>query len=382
MRVLELARILAGPWAGQILADLGAEVIKVEGPDGDDTRRWGPPFVKNEDGSQDAAYFHATNRGKSSVVADFNDRSDLENVLDLAREADVLIENFKVGSLRKFGLDYASLSKVNPRLVYCSITGFGQDGPYADRPGYDFIVQGMSGMMDITGDPQGAPQKVGVAIADIITGLYAAIAIQAALPERDATGRGKHIDLALLDCMVSTLANQNLNYLTTGVPTNRLGNRHPNIAPYEAYEVCDGWLIVAVGNDRQFQRFCECVGLCHLVDDDRFSSNSARVENSVALSQSIRKAIKHYKRDDLLRVFEEADVPVGPINTIAQAFDDPQVRHRGMQITVERASDGFAVPGVRTPIRFVDDILKPGLASPLLGQGTGSWHCARTKRET
>ena len=245
LKVVELARILAGPWAGQVLADLGAEVVKVESPEGDDTRRWGPPFVPKDEGGEDAAYFHATNRGKRSVVADFATGEGRAAVLELVREADVLIENFKLGGLAKFGLDYESLREVNPRLVYCSITGFGQDGPYAARAGYDFIVQGMSGIMDLTGDPNGPPQKIGVAYADILTGLYAVIAIQAALRQREATGRGQHIDMALLDVMTGTLANQAMNYLVSGKVPHRLGNAHPNIAPYEAFPVADGGLPVS-----------------------------------------------------------------------------------------------------------------------------------------
>ena len=242
LRVLELARILAGPWAGQILADLGADVLKVESPDGDDTRRWGPPFVTNADGSRDAAYFHATNRGKRSVAIDFSTPEGASKVRELAADADVVIENFKVGGLTKFGLDYAALAGINSRLVYCSITGFGQDGPYAMRPGYDFVIQGMSGIMDLTGEPDCQPQKIGVAYADIFTGLYAVIAIQAALRQREETGKGQHIDAALLDCMVGVLANQGLNYLVSGDSPRRLGNHHPNIAPYETFETADGHL--------------------------------------------------------------------------------------------------------------------------------------------
>ncbi len=287
LKVVELARILAGPWAGQVLADLGAEVVKVESPEGDDTRRWGPPFVDNADGSRDAAYFHATNRGKASVVADFNMAEDLARVKALIAGADVVIENFKVGGLAKFGLDYASLAAANPRLVYCSITGFGQDGPRAQEAGYDFIVQGMSGIMDLTGFPDGPPTKIGVAYADIMTGLYAVIAIQAALRQREATGRGQMIDMALLDVMVGTLANQAMNYLVSGQVPTRMGNAHPNIVPYEAFPCADGWLIIAVGTDRQFAR------LAALLDLDaraEWSTNAGRVADRAALSPRHRRS--------------------------------------------------------------------------------------------
>ncbi|MEY2961799.1 MAG: hypothetical protein RLZ60_1629, partial [Pseudomonadota bacterium] len=257
VKVVELARILAGPWAGQVLADLGAEVIKVESPDGDDTRTWGPPFM--DDGT--AAYYHATNAGKTVVTADFRTEEGRQVVIDLIRDADVVIENFKVGGLAKYGLDYAGLSAINPRLVYCSITGFGQDGPYADRAGYDFLIQGMAGWMDLTGAPDGEPQKVGVAFADIFTGLYSVIGIQAALKARETTGRGQHVDMALLDCAVGVLANQGMNYLVSGNAPRRMGNAHPNIAPYEVLPTSNGDIIVAVGNDGQFRRFCDVLGL-------------------------------------------------------------------------------------------------------------------------
>ena len=364
LKVIELARILAGPWAGQTLADLGAEVIKVESPEGDDTRKWGPPFVENPDGSHDAAYFHATNRGKRSVAIDFRTAEGQAAIRALIADADVVIENFKVGGLAKYGLDYASLSAINPRLVYCSITGFGQDGPYAHRAGYDFIIQGMSGIMDLTGDPAGEPQKIGVAFADIFTGLYAVIAIQAALAMRERTGRGQHIDMALLDTMTGVLANQAMNYLVSGVSPTRLGNAHPNIAPYAAFPTADGWFILAVGNDGQFRRFCAIVGLDALGEDPRFATNPARVANRAELTARVTEATHRFHRDDLLALLEAQGVPAGPINTVAQAFADPQVRHRQMALTIER--EGGAVPGVRTPIRFSDaDLVLDRPAPPL-----------------
>ncbi len=372
LRVLELSRILAGPWAGQLLADLGADVIKVESPQGDDTRRWGPPFVDNPDGSRDAAYFHATNRGKRSVVIDFTTADGLKELRRLAREADVLIENFKVGGLAKYGLDYASLDAENPRLVYCSITGFGQDGPYASRPGYDFIIQGMSGIMDVTGHPDGEPQKIGVAFADIFTGLYSVVAIQAALAQREQTGRGQQIDMSLFDCMLGVLGNQALNYLVSGESPARLGNRHPNIAPYQVCPSSDGWFILAVGNDRQFRSGCDVLGLDKLADDERFATNSDRLANLDALNDILFAATSARPRDDLLREFDAAGVPAGPINTVRQAFGDPQILAREMALTMQR--DGIEIPGVRTPIRFSDADLALDSPSPTLNSGKPEWH--------
>ncbi len=370
VRVVELARILAGPWAGQVLADLGAEVVKVESPGGDDTRRWGPPFIDNPDGSRDAAYFHAANRGKRSVVADFSTEEGRAAVRALIADADVVIENFKVGGLAKYGLDYASLSVEHPGLVYCSITGFGQDGPYANRAGYDFIVQGMSGIMSLTGEPDGAPQKIGVAYADILTGLYAVIGIQAALAERARTGRGAHVDMALFDVMVGTLANQAMNYLVSGTAPMRLGNAHPNIAPYAAYPTADGWIILAVGNDRQFERACEVLRL-HC--DETFATNALRVAQRSILDPLVAGATRAWQRDALLAALEAAGVPAGPINDVEQAFADPQIVHRGMRIDADRP-DGSAVPGVALPIRFVGCARPAPVASPMLGEGdrTGS----------
>jgi crotonobetainyl-CoA:carnitine CoA-transferase CaiB-like acyl-CoA transferase len=363
LKVLELARILAGPWAGQVLADLGAEVIKVESPAGDDTRSWGPPFVDNADGTRDAAYFHACNRGKTSLVIDFTTPAGQQQVRDLAAGADVLIENFKVGGLAKYGLDYASLSALNPRLVYCSITGFGQDGPYAPRAGYDFIIQGMSGMMDLTGAPDGAPQKIGVAMADIGTGLYAVIAIQAALAMRERTGRGQQIDMALLDTMTGMLANQAANYFASGITPPRVGNAHLNVSPYAVFETADGWFILAVGNDAQFRRFCAVAGLEAEAADPRFATNAGRLDHREPLFAAITEATKRFARDDLLARLEAAGVPAGPINTVAQALEDPQVRARGMVVP------GDAIAGLRTPIRFSDADLATGRPAPRLGSG-------------
>lgn len=366
LKVVELARILAGPWAGQVLADLGAEVVKVESPAGDDTRRWGPPFVANPDGTEDAAYFHAANRNKRSVVADFSTPQGQAIVRDLVADADILIENFKVGGLTRYGLDYASLSALNPRLVYCSITGFGQDGPYAHRAGYDFIVQGMSGIMDLTGEPDGAPQKIGVAFADIMTGLYAVIAIQAALHMRARTGHGQHIDMALFDTMTGVLANQAMNWFAGGVSPTRLGNAHPNIVPYAVFPVRDGWFILAVGNDAQYRRFCTIVGLDP--DDPRHATNALRLARRDTLIPLIEAATRRFDRDDLLARLEAAGVPAGPINSVAQAFADPQILARGLAIDAARA-DGGTVPGIRTPIRFSDASLADPLAAPMLGKG-------------
>ncbi|KQN94352.1 CoA-transferase [Sphingomonas sp. Leaf231] len=366
VRVIELARILAGPWAGQVLADLGAEVVKIESPAGDDTRQWGPPFVDNGDGTQDAAYFHAANRNKTSRIVDFSTVEGQAQIRALAATADVVIENFKVGGLAAYGLDYAALAAINPGLVYCSITGFGQDGPYAARAGYDFIIQGMSGIMDLTGDPDGPPQKIGVAYADIMTGLYAVIGIQAALRQREQTGRGQWIDMALLDVMVGTLANQAMNALVSGTSPRRLGNAHPNIVPYEVFPAADGWFILAAGNDAQFGRVRALLGLPH---DDALSTNRQRVAERERVSQTIAAATRLWPRDDLLAELERLGVPAGPINDVGQALADPQVRARGMVVPAER-DDGLAsVPGVRTPIRFVGAPPADHHASPRLGSG-------------
>jgi glutaryl-CoA transferase len=372
LRVVELARILAGPWAGQILADLGADVIKIESPDGDDTRQWGPPFIAEADGGRgDAAYFHCCNRGKRSIVLDLKDPDGLRAARRLAAGADVVIENFKTGGLVKFGLDYASLAAVNPRLVYCSITGFGHTGPYAARAGYDFLIQGMSGIMSVTGADRGEPQKIGVAFADIFTALYAVIAIQAALSERDTRGGGQHIDMALLDSMVGVLANQALNFLATGDVPRQLGNVHPNIAPYQVFAVADGHVILAVGNDRQFERACTVLGLHDLVDDPRFKSNADRVRHREVLEAVLAPALERRARAKILAAFEAANVPAGPINTIADVFADPQVRARGMEISAPAPwLAGGVSPGVRTPITFSGELGAPARPAPRLGQHT------------
>lgn len=361
LRVVELARILAGPWAGQTLADLGAEVIKVESPQGDDTRQWGPPFVETEHG-RSASYFHACNRGKQSVVADFGSPEGQKLVRSLVTDADIVIENFKVGGLRKFGLDYESLSKLNPRLIYCSVTGFGQDGPYAHRAGYDYIIQGMSGLMSVTGDPAGQPQKMGVAITDIFTGMYAATAILAAVVQRSTTGRGQHLDLSLLDVATAVTANQAMNYLTTGTPPERIGNAHQNLAPYQVFDCSDGWIIIAVGNDGQFRKLCNLLKCPDLAADDRFKTNPDRVVNRPALSDALSEFTKQMTRDDLLTACETHGVPAGPINNLEQVFADPQIIHRGMVETTG------TVPVMRTPIRGSDMDLPLPSVSPELDQ--------------
>ncbi len=365
LKVLELARILAGPWIGQTLADLGADVIKVESPAGDDTRGWGPPFIER-DGERTAAYFHACNRGKRSVVADFATEEGRALVRELASEADVLIENFKVGGLKKYGLDHDSLKSVNPGIVYCSVTGFGQDGPYAGRAGYDFMIQGMGGIMSLTGAADGEPQKIGVAFADIFTGLYGTIAIQAALADRARTGRGQFVDMALYDCMAGVLANQALNYFATGVAPQRLGNAHPNIVPYQVFPVADGHLIVACGNDRQFERLCGVLGLGELAMDERYRTNEVRVANRDALAPILTAAIGAWTRDDLLAGLEAVGVPAGPINDVADVFADPQTLHRNMKI----APQGIA--GVRTPIVYGDADLSLDRPAPKLGEHQGA----------
>ncbi len=367
LKVVELARILAGPWVGQTLADLGAEVIKVESPGGDDTRGWGPPFVERPDGHGGvetvAAYFHAANRGKRSVICDFTKADDLERLRTLIADADVVIENFKVGGLKKYGLDYASLSATNPRLIYASITGFGQDGPRAAQPGYDMLIQGMCGIMDLTGDPTGEPQKVGVAWIDIFTGLYGVIAVQAALAERDISGRGQQIDLSLLDCGVGVLANQATNYLLGGVVPSRLGNAHPNIVPYQVFPASDGHLIIACGNDKQFVRLCEMLGVEGLATDPAYATNAARVANRTTLCDILADQTACRTKADLITALEAANVPGGPINSVSEALEDPQITTREMQI----APEGMA--GLRTPIRFSRSALNLERAAPILGDG-------------
>ena len=361
LRVLELARILAGPWAGQALADLGAEVIKVESPEGDDTRAWGPPFIERESGVT-AAYFHGCNRGKTSVVADLRNPEDRKRVKELAAEADVVIENFKLDGLAKYGLDYQSLAVRNSRLVYCSITGFGQTGPRAAQPGYDLLIQAMSGVMDLTGDPEGPPMKMGVAFADIFSGLHAVIGIQAALAERERSGLGQRIDISLFDCMTGVLANQAQNYFTRGTSPKRHGNAHPNLTPYEVFEASDGHLVIAVGNDGQFAALCRVLGVEHLAGDQDFATNRARLDHRPAIHAALQAKIEELTKADLFARLTSAGVPAGPINTVAEAFADPQFAARGMEIA----------PGgdrsLRTPIVFSRSSLSHDKGVPALGE--------------
>lgn len=373
LRVLELARVLAGPWIGQTLADLGAQVIKIEAPEGDETRRWGPPFLTNaDDSAADAAYFHSCNRGKESLVLDFRQAADRERVVQLAREADVLIENFKVGGLAKYGLDYASLARLNPALVYCSISGFGQQGRYADRPGYDFVAQAMSGLMDITGEPGSPPQKVGVAVADIITGLYGLAGIQAALAERARSGRGQRVDVALLDSTMGILANQAMNHLIGNLTPTRMGNSHPNISPYQEFRTADGFIVVAVGNDSQFRCLCEALDCAPLADDPRFATNAARVRNRSALEVALAPRLAALSREEALARLEALRVPSAPINTVAEALDDPNTRERGMVLACP--AEGYrsaSIPGLATPISFSRSQTNVPRAAPRLGSLDG-----------
>lgn len=374
LKVVELARILAGPWIGQVLADLGAEVIKVEAPEGDDTRRWGPPFLSRPraDGSQEtvAAYFHAANRGKTSVICDFSSADDLARLKRLIAGADVVIENFKLGGLAKFGLDYESLSRENPGLVYVSVTGFGQTGPRAAQPGYDFLVQGLCGIMDLTGPKGGEPQKVGVAWIDILTGLYGVIGVQAALAERARSGRGQHVDMSLLDCGVGVLANQAMNYLLGGTVVHRMGNAHPNIVPYQVFPALDGHFIIACGNDRQFANLCACLGLAAEAANPDYASNAGRVAHREALCARIAGVTSARPKAELIAAMEAAGVPGGPINDVGEALCEPQVQARGMQI----APEGIA--GLRTPIVFSRSDLALDKASPALGEG--DWRFSAT----
>jgi crotonobetainyl-CoA:carnitine CoA-transferase CaiB-like acyl-CoA transferase len=368
IRVLDLTRVLAGPWATQMLADFGAEVIKIEKPgEGDDTRGWGPPFVTNGDGTRgDAAYFQSANRGKSSVCIDMSQAEGQSLIRQLAATSDVVVENFKVGGLKKYGLDYDSLKAVNPKLVYCSITGFGQTGPYANRAGYDFMIQGMAGVMSITGEADGNPMKMGVAFSDVFAGLHAVIGIQAALLHRERTGEGQHIDISLLDSQVAVLANQALNYLVGGKVPQRLGNAHPNIVPYQTFETKDGFIIIAVGNDRQFAEFCRIIGV---TVDAKFASNRGRVEHRDELIPLLEPAMKTRTTAEWVDAFEAAAVPCGPINTIDQVFGNEQVLARGMQIGLTR-DDGVQVPGVANPVVFSETPVDYDKPPPRLGDGT------------
>ncbi len=376
IRVLDLSRVLAGPWAGQMLADLGADVIKVERPgSGDDTRHWGPPFLKDAEGrdTREAAYYLCANRNKRSLTVDFTQPEGQRLIRELAAQSDVLLENFKVGGLAAYGLDYQSLKAINPRLIYCSITGFGQQGPYAQRAGYDFMIQGLGGLMSLTGraaDEEGAgPVKVGVALTDILTGLHATVAVLAALNHRHASGEGQHIDLALLDVQVACLANQALNYLTTGVAPRRLGNAHPNIVPYQDFPTADGDFILTVGNDGQFRRFCEVAGHPEWADDPRFANNSARVAHRGELIPLIRQATVFRTTAEWVAALEEAGVPCGPINDLAQVFADPQVLARGMRVDLAHPLAGSA-PGVASPLRLSATPVEYRNAPPLLGEHT------------
>ncbi len=371
IRVLDLTRILAGPWATQLLADLGAEVIKIERPgEGDDTRGWGPPFITNADGSDgDAAYFLSANRGKKSVAIDISRPEGQNLVRQIALKSDVFIENFKLGGLKKYGLDYASLSEANPRLIYCSITGFGQNGPYASRAGYDFMIQGMSGLMSITGEAEGTPLKVGTAVSDLFTGLYACNAVQAALIERERTGRGAHIDMALLDSQIAVLANQNSNFLVSGKAPGRLGNAHPNIVPYQAFETSDGHIILAIGNNRQFAAFCKVAGLDGAIEDPRFSGNKQRVQHREECVAIVAVAMKRRTTAEWIDILEVEAVPCGPINRIDEVFADPQVQHRGLRLDTRR-EDGTETPTVANPIRMDGRQIIAERAVPSLGDST------------
>ena len=376
LRVLDLSRVLAGPWAGQILADLGADVIKIERPgNGDDTRAWGPPFLKDPRGenTSEAAYYLSANRNKQSVTIDFTRSEGQKLVRELAAKSDIVIENFKVGGLKAYGLDYESLQAENPRLIYCSITGFGQTGPYARRAGYDFMIQGLGGLMSLTGRPESeegaGPVKVGVALTDILTGLYSTSAILAALAHRDQGGVGQHIDMALLDVQVACLANQAMNYLTTGVAPRRLGNAHPNIVPYQDFPTADGDFILTVGNDSQFRKFAEVAGQPQWADDPRFATNKQRVAHRVELIPLIRQATVFRTTAEWVLALERAGVPCGPINDVSQVFEDPQVLARGLKIELPHALGG-TVPQVASPIRLSGTPVEYRYAPPLLGEHT------------
>jgi formyl-CoA transferase len=383
LTILDLSRVLAGPWCTQLLADLGATVIKIEKPDsGDDTRAWGPPFLKDVAGhdTREAAYYLACNRGKLSVAIDFTQSEGRDLVLALARQADALVENFKVGALAKYGLDYASVAALNPRLVYASITGFGQDGPYADRAGYDFIILGMSGFMSVTGErddrPGGGPQKAGVAITDLMTGMYASVALLAALAHRDRTGCGQWIDACLFDSSVAMMAVMNMNYLVSGSVPSRAGNAHQNIVPYQVFACADGHVIVAVGNDAQFRKFCDIAGRPAWAADERFATNAARVRHRDTLVPLIEALMRTRSQSAWLDALERAGVPCGPINRLDQVFDDPQIRARGMKLDLPHPLAG-SVPQVRAPLRFSATPPSYASAPPLLGANTSSVLCDR-----
>jgi crotonobetainyl-CoA:carnitine CoA-transferase CaiB-like acyl-CoA transferase len=362
LKVLELARVLAGPWAGQILADLGADVIKVESPDGDGTRKWGPPWIERDHGEREAAYYHATNRGKRSIIADFRDEDDLARIHDLASSADVVLENFKTGTLTKFGLDYKRLAQVNARLVYCSITGFGQTGPRAHEAGYDFVIQAMSGFMALTGEPQGQPMKMGISISDLTCGLYSVIGIQAALAMRARTGRGQHVDMALLDCSVGLLASQAMHFLTTGENPPRMGNEHAQVSAYGVFPVADGKVVLAPANDGLFRRLLTLLGRNDLLADERFATNEGRLANREELDAIIAGETSKWQMDELLADCAAAGIPAGRVNAVDSVFDDPQVKARGMRLDLD------GIPGVRTPLTFSEAELALDRPSPRKGE--------------
>ncbi len=376
IRVLDLSRVLAGPWASQNLADLGAEVIKVERPgSGDDTRSWGPPFLKDKDGKEtrEAAYFLSVNRGKKSVTLDISRPEGQRIARELALKSDVLIENYKVGGLAKYGLAYEDLKKIHPKIVYCSVTGFGQTGPYAQRPGYDFIFQGMGGLMSITGErdgePGGGPQKVGIAVTDVLAGMYASLAITAAIAHRERTGVGQYIDLALFDAIVAFGANQILNYFTSGKVPGRYGNAHANVVPYEVFATADGHVILAVGNDTQFASFCKTAGRPELAADPRYATMPGRIRNRATLIPVLREILRERSSARWLTELEAANIPCGPINDYRQVFEDPQVRHRRLKIEIPHAA-GVPCPTVASPMRFSENPVEYKLPPPLLGQHT------------
>lgn len=376
IRVLDLSRIMAGPWAGQVMADLGADVIKIERAGaGDDTRAWGPPYLKDKDGKEtrESGYFLSVNRGKRSVALDLSNAKDQDVVKALAKRSDIVLENFKVGTLPRYGLGYEQLSAINPKLIYCSITGFGQTGPYRDNAAYDFMIQGMGGLMSVTGErddaPGGGPQKVGMPIVDIMTGMYATIACLAALARRNETGQGEYIDLAMLDVQASFLANQAMNYLVSGKPPKRSGNRHPNIQPQDVFPVRDGHIVLACGNDGQYRKMCEALGKPELADDPRFVDNKSRVVNLAILHPIICEALKTRDLADWLREFESRGVPCGPINTIPMVFDDPQIKHRQMLRQLPHPLSG-TVPQVVSPMNFRNAPLSFDRPPPLLGEHT------------
>ncbi len=375
LKVLDLSRILAGPWCGQCLGDLGAEVIKIEHPDGgDDTRKWAPPYVTQADGSQiDGAYFTACNRTKRSVVIDFSTRQGAALVAQLAEDADLVIENFKVGGLAKYGLDYDTLKQKNPGLIYCSITGFGQTGPYAHRAGYDYLIQAMGGLMSITGQPDGqaggGPVKVGVAVSDLFTGMYATVAILAAIAHRERTGEGQHIDCALFDCQTAMLANQASNWLVGGINPERMGNAHPNVVPYRSYQLADGHAIIACGNDSQFARLMTRLGRAEIAEDDSFRTAPARVLNRERLEQILEGIVIGWRRDELIAALEEVGVPCGPINEVRDVFADPHARARGVEVPMTQ-QDGTVIPTVAFPARFGRTPPEYRTAPPQLGTST------------